>query len=245
MSLLKKILFGPLPPKDPVHWLMVLIKIEVVYFILFKIGETLYLLFCKLILKTPLDWIIIVQGLALILLGYLAYRRMNVYQEKRKIGRSIIVSLIILFFLPVYWSGAWGKVVDAETGEPISGVVAVCSWSGSIPNAAGGSTYCIDARETVTNEEGHFKVPGIFSGLVSGAGVGSKRLILYQVGYKSTSVSWEFRKSEHRIRWEDGLPVFPLEKMSKTRRTEYGGKPGFSGCERKDARRMKAFAVTR
>ena len=61
----------------------------------------------------------------------------------------------------IRYDGAYrGKIIDAYTGEPIEGVVVLGVWSRVYPGIAGSSSHFSDARETVTDENGDFSIPG-------------------------------------------------------------------------------------
>jgi len=63
------------------------------------------------------------------------------------------------------WSAPYhGQVVDAETGKPIEGAVAMIEWHKKPRIAMGGINYFHNARETLTDVEGKFSLdssPGI------------------------------------------------------------------------------------
>lgn len=53
-----------------------------------------------------------------------------------------------------------GKVIDADTKEPIEGAVVVASWNESTATIAGGSSRFKDVKETLTNKNGEWKIRG-------------------------------------------------------------------------------------
>ena len=79
-----------------------------------------------------------------------------------------------------------GKVVDAETREPLEGVVVLGVWSKVYPNVAGTTSEFYDSVELLTDKKGEIKIPGkgllLFSflgemGVVKGGGDCSGRKI--------------------------------------------------------------------
>ncbi len=57
-------------------------------------------------------------------------------------------------------AGPWrGQVVDAETGQPISGVVILAEWRKRSPGFIHSRVEFYDAEEAVTDREGRFVVP--------------------------------------------------------------------------------------
>jgi hypothetical protein len=53
-----------------------------------------------------------------------------------------------------------GKVVDAETKEPIEGAAVLVVYYQEVPSIAGSNHYADDAQETLTDANGEFKIPG-------------------------------------------------------------------------------------
>jgi uncharacterized membrane protein len=73
---------------------------------------------------------------------------------------TVLLSLMVLL-----WFGSpsivsaetyHGKVVDAETGEPLKGAVVAVVWHKKPILAMGGINYFHNARETLTDSEGRF-----------------------------------------------------------------------------------------
>ncbi|MFH0811688.1 MAG: hypothetical protein V2A69_02460 [Pseudomonadota bacterium] len=56
-----------------------------------------------------------------------------------------------------YSDGPWkGKIIDAETKEPIEGAVVLAVWQKIYASPTGNHSYFFDAIETLTNREGRF-----------------------------------------------------------------------------------------
>ena len=78
--------------------------------------------------------------------------------------------MVVLFLLASSWSfansaslyysdGPWkGKVIDAETKEPIEGAVVLAVWEKIYPGPAGNQSYFFDAVESLTDREGQFLI---------------------------------------------------------------------------------------
>ena len=81
-------------------------------------------------------------------------------KKKRKIILVIIciVALIQTYFTFLYAYS--GKVIDADTKEPIEGAVVVASWLESTATVTGGSQRSKDVKETLTNKDGEWKIRG-------------------------------------------------------------------------------------
>lgn len=57
-------------------------------------------------------------------------------------------------------AGPWkGKVIDAETKEPIEGAVVLAVWDRNYRTPTGGSSYFYEAKEVLTDKEGRFEIP--------------------------------------------------------------------------------------
>jgi hypothetical protein len=58
-----------------------------------------------------------------------------------------------------YSDGPWmGRIIDAETKEPIEGAVIVAVWEKIYPGITGNYSYFFDAREVLTDREGKFLI---------------------------------------------------------------------------------------
>ena len=73
--------------------------------------------------------------------------------------------LLILIVLGSIWSSAYaatfrGKVIDADTREPIEGAVVVAVWQEATSTISGASTRLKDVKETLTNKDGEWAIEG-------------------------------------------------------------------------------------
>lgn len=85
-----------------------------------------------------------------------------------------------------------GKVVDAETKEPIEGAVVLAVYFDEAISPAGSSSFEIDAQETLTDANGEFEIP-------------SKKV-------KLEGVWWE--PDCNLLIFKPGYGVFPKHKLS-------------------------------
>jgi len=110
-----------------------------------------------------------------------------------------------------------GKVIDAETKEPIEGVVVLIEWVKL--HAFAGSTF-IDAQETLTDKNGEFYIPGIWVFNPWKSLTSEALMTIYKSGYQSPNTgAWKkwkvFRpKLEYVLKVEDGKPVIMLKKLT-------------------------------
>lgn len=113
-----------------------------------------------------------------------------------------------------------GKVVDADTREPIEGAVVLGTWSVLHPNVAGGYHTYYDARETVTNKNGEFVIPG--QGLRIMSNLEPAQILIFRVGYNYKDESWDSLKidlySKDKIDWKNDMPVIPIRKFNENDR---------------------------
>lgn len=114
-----------------------------------------------------------------------------------------------------------GKVIDAETGQPIEGVVVLGTWSRAIATP-GGSVYSYyDAMETVTDKNGYFKIKGL--GLLVLSNVAPMDVVIFKVGYEYLGLMpWISLKEDEllskKIKWMGNKAIIPLKKVTKEER---------------------------
>jgi hypothetical protein len=143
--------------------------------------------------------------------------------------------IIILWFLlcfatacyPIRHDGPYkGRVVDAETGKPIEGVVVLGVWYKEIATAAGGVSSYYDAKETVTDKNGEFEIKGI--GLRIFTNIGPMHVLIFKAGYEYIgSGPWESLKLDGGLlkknaAWEGKRAIIPLRKLTKEEREKQG-----------------------
>ena len=122
--------------------------------------------------------------------------------------------------LALYDSSYRGQVVDADTGEPIEGVVALVVWYTEYLTVAGAMHDYYDARETVTDENGEFVLPGMGARVVSN--LTPVRLMIFKAGYEFLDADWDALKTErplrYEVKWEDDKPILIMKKLTMTQR---------------------------
>ncbi len=103
-----------------------------------------------------------------------------------------------------------GKVVDAETGEPIEGAVAMAEWT---KTKGLGNTYTVSAKvsEAVSDKEGNFELDGCFNPFVD-----KPDLTIYKKGYIAWNNGYIFPdwKKREGFEWKSGL-IIKLDKFIK------------------------------
>ncbi len=105
---------------------------------------------------------------------------------------TLLILIILTISLPAAYAGSIfynkpefkGRIIDAETKEPIEGAVAVVlydKWA-MIGGPGGPSSYTFHAKETLTNNEGEFSLPSYSSLTLSSMDAGV-RFIFYKPGF--------------------------------------------------------------
>jgi hypothetical protein len=83
----------------------------------------------------------------------------------------------------VYPSGSLrGRVVDADTGQPLVGAAVVAAWFLEQPMAVHGTSTAYDVVEVLTNDKGEFVVPHQTHVTLVGS-VNEPRVTIYMPGY--------------------------------------------------------------
>ena len=127
----------------------------------------------------------------------------------------------------VYYEGDYhGKVIDAETLQPIEGAVVLGVWSKGYHGAGGIAHEYYDARETVTDKNGEFTIKGMGPRAVTH--LKKMNIVIFKVGYEEVGLtSWESLKEaiyyRDRVKWEGNKAIIPLDKLSlEQRRKRFG-----------------------
>lgn len=72
----------------------------------------------------------------------------------------IVMLLTVAYGCSHYSRGSWmGKVIDAETKQPIEGAAVLAAWKEDYSVPPDGGTALVDVVETQTDSEGNFKIP--------------------------------------------------------------------------------------
>lgn len=125
-----------------------------------------------------------------------------------KINTTIL--LLSALLLGGCYGAIRGKVVDAETGAPIEGAVAMAEWTRT---KGLGNTYTVSAKvvEAVSDMEGNFELEGCYRPFVN-----EPDLTIYKKGY----VAWNnvlifpSYKVREGFNWKNGS-VFKMERFKE------------------------------
>lgn len=121
-----------------------------------------------------------------------------------------------------------GRIIDADTGKPIEGVVVFGVWYRIAAVGAGGAFHAYhDAQETVTDRNGEFVIKGL--GLKILSGVEPMSVLIFKAGYEYIDVSWDLFKEndfyKKKIKWEGNKAIIPLRKLTMEERKKSLGPP--------------------
>jgi hypothetical protein len=114
--------------------------------------------------------------------------------KKNILSIMIIIIVIVCFVVPCF--AGWlishkpeykGKIIDAETKEPIEGVVIVAMYTVHpiVSGPGGGSSRIIHIKETLTDEKGEFVIPPYTTLMSPNAFDLDPDFIIYKPGYAS------------------------------------------------------------
>jgi hypothetical protein len=110
-----------------------------------------------------------------------------------------------------------GRVIDADTGAPIEGVVVLGTWSKEYRGAGGAVSKYHDAMETVTDKNGEFKIEGL--GLQVISNVLPINVLIFKSGYEYESGFWTaLKKYAKKVKWEGNKAIIPLKKLTMEER---------------------------
>lgn len=153
------------------------------------------------------------------------------YRKRQKRGpmmKMYAMALIMLSmlvtgcFYAVRYDGPYeGRIVDAETGAPIEGVVVLGVWYTETPGLAGAISSYYDATETVTDKNGEFRIQGL--GIKVITRVVPMDVLIFKAGYEHIGMGpWEsFRGSNFYkkiVKWEGEKAIIPLRRMTMEER---------------------------
>lgn len=112
-----------------------------------------------------------------------------------------------------------GKIIDADTKQPIEGVVVLGIWYDEILTPAGSISQYHDAKETVTDKNGDFIIKGT-------------TFMIFKAGYRYLRMGPNIFKKRiediglrDKIKWKKGKAIIPLRKLTMEERKRQGTPP--------------------
>lgn len=111
--------------------------------------------------------------------------------------KKLLIILIILsscycsgcMYVVRYDGDYRGRVFDGDTKVPIEGAAVLGVWNTASPTVAGAVHSFYDARETLTDKNGEFMIPGM--GLRILSNLEPPSLVVFKAGYNSESIPWK------------------------------------------------------
>lgn len=160
-------------------------------------------------------------------------------KTKRYLTAIVILLVLFVAYIIVRFPSSYeGKVVDADTGEPVEGVVVLLHWGyASLPHAH--YEKYLDAKETITDTNGFFKTRRRKINLNPLSNTFEPYTMIFKSGYKAVDTVWalDVFREEHKI-WnspyrkligfEGDIVVFKLKKLS-TREERRENSPRLGG----------------
>ena len=118
-----------------------------------------------------------------------------------------------------------GRVIDADTGKPIEGVVVLGEWVSVIVTPGGGTSRYYDAQETVTDKNGEFKIKGL--GLLVLNNIPEPNIRVFKAGYEYSGLFWTPGEVPlySKIKWDGKKTIIPLKKLTMEERKKQSGLP--------------------
>lgn len=119
-----------------------------------------------------------------------------------------------------------GKIIDADTGQPIEGVMVLGVWYKGHPTVAGVVHEYYDAKETLTDKNGEFEISGV--GLRVMSNVEPMDVMIFKAGYQHIGMGpWESFKEDvgllmKKIGWDGDRAIIPLKKLTMEERKKRG-----------------------
>ncbi len=155
-----------------------------------------------------------------------------------------IIALILNLFLvsschPARIDGPYqGRIIDADTRQPIEGVVVLGVWYKEYPFGATGGSEFYDAEETLTDKNGDFEIKG--QGLLVLSFIDEMNVLIFKAGYEyigfgpwvslkgqgfkeyktsydpvtKTKVTAPVFDPKERVHWEGDKAIIPLKKLT-------------------------------
>lgn len=203
--------------------LFLLLKIAVIAIVAGEIYDGVRYFSCLTQLKKPEPAIVLfcIKQALFICVIYFIFRFLNRIKKRSILKRWVILLLALSVItycingsiLGIYYfdGPCWGKVVDADTAEPIAGANVMGKWKFDIMVLGGAVPAFADARETVTDKKGRFFLsPGRKVWLWPFSWFFLEGLYVYAPGYDShpprMQVVWDDTNKE---KWEKKLGMEP------------------------------------
>lgn len=134
----------------------------------------------------------------------------------------LVLSTSACAFVMRYDGPYEGRVIDAETGQPLEGVVVLGVWYREHPGPGGAVSEYYDAMETITDKDGEFKIKGL--GLLVMSNVIPMDVLIFKAGYTYYGLmTWKALKELDETK--GNKVIIPLKKLTmEERKKRYADK---------------------
>jgi hypothetical protein len=122
----------------------------------------------------------------------------------------ILIALVMVSLISGCYMGINGRVIDAETHQPIEGAVVLVEWT-KTHGLGEHWTESIKAAEAISDKDGNIHLPGCYSPFI-----GSPRVVVFKNGYVAWDNLYIFPLYERRtdFEWGSGY-LFKLDKFKE------------------------------
>lgn len=104
-----------------------------------------------------------------------------------------------------------GRIIDADTGQPIEGVVVLGVWYREHPGPGGAVSEYYDAMETITDKNGEFKIKGL--GLLVMSNILPMDVLIFKAGYTHYGLmTWRELKGLYKT--QENRAMIRLKKLT-------------------------------
>ena len=170
----------------------------------------------------------------------------------------VLFFTFMLFSTSAYAETFKGRVIDADTKEPIEGAVVVASWHESTATIAGGTSRFKDVKETLTDKNGEWKIRGpkgdrfiaqVFAMIPGIYYTESPEFIIFKPGYCSYRAGFGIKACKEKMKVDnftnsDNIgEIVELPKLTKRedRLRAVGISPSLAGGDLATAKKLENF----
>jgi hypothetical protein len=147
-----------------------------------------------------------------------------------KVVLFLLLVVISVACSPIRYDGPYkGRVIDAETRQPIESAVVLGVWYKELPSPGGSVGSYFDAQETLTDKNGDFELKG--QGLQILSTVSGMHVLIFKAGYEYVGMGmWESLKIDgglmhNKAAWEGDRAIIPIRKLTMEERKKSHGPP--------------------
>ncbi len=194
------------------------LKLLLIAIIADELYNAFHILPCRYNSRDPISGILsfIISRALFFLIIYIGYCIIRRWKRKETLKKNVITLAFIgaiiwilngsLFFIYYIDGPYWGKVVDADTGEPIAGANVMAIWDFDYAVIQPSYSFA-DARETITDDKGRFFIaPARQIWFYPLSDLSLREISVYKHGYDShpPRMQWTWSEAE-KEKWKEKL----------------------------------------